>query len=137
MAGVLVEPPVGGEDDERDLGVTEHGDLVRLLQQPVPALGEGHLAVDLVLDPPQLHRPAPHPRRFPTYPLPLSSGAAMATATCLGRGRRGTKDQVALDSSGARGMNRATKRKGKGEFRWGRGAVWRNHGGFPRRVVVF
>jgi hypothetical protein len=60
MAGVLVELPLGGEDDERDLGVAEHGDLVRFLQQPVPALGEGHLSVDLVLDPPQLHRPAPH-----------------------------------------------------------------------------
>uniref|UniRef100_A0A0A9CST9 Uncharacterized protein n=1 Tax=Arundo donax TaxID=35708 RepID=A0A0A9CST9_ARUDO len=63
MAGVLVELPLGGEDDERDLGVAKDGDLVRLLQQPVPALGEGHLPVDLVLDPPQLHRPAPHPRR--------------------------------------------------------------------------
>jgi hypothetical protein len=29
-----------GEEDERDLGVTEDGELVRLLEQAVPALGE-------------------------------------------------------------------------------------------------
>lgn len=69
MARELVELPLGGEDDERDLCIAEHGDLVGLLQQPVPALGESHLAVDLVLDPAQLHRPAPHLRRLDTYPL--------------------------------------------------------------------
>ena len=49
-----------GEDDDRDLGVAEHGELVRLLNQAVVALEEGDLAVDLVLDPLQLHPPPPH-----------------------------------------------------------------------------
>jgi hypothetical protein len=52
-----------GEEDERDLGVAEDGELVRLLEQAVPALGEGDLAADLVLDPLQHHLPAPHGRR--------------------------------------------------------------------------
>ena len=62
-AAELVELAAVGEDDERDLGVAEHGDLVRLLEQPRAALGEGHLAVDLVLDPLQLHPAPPHGRR--------------------------------------------------------------------------
>jgi len=49
-----------GEEDERDLGVAEDGELVGLLEQAVPALGEGHLPADLVLDPLQHHLPAPH-----------------------------------------------------------------------------
>ena len=49
-----------GEEDERDLGVAEDGELVGLLEQSVPALGEGHLPADLVLDPLQLHLAATH-----------------------------------------------------------------------------
>ena len=59
-AAELVELAAVGEDDERDLGVAEHGELVGLLEQSVPALGEGDLAVDLVLDPLQLDPPPPH-----------------------------------------------------------------------------
>ena len=62
-AAELVELAAVGEDDERDLGVAEHGELVRLLEQAVAALGEGDLAVDLVLDPLQLHPAPPHGRR--------------------------------------------------------------------------
>jgi len=62
-AAELVELAAAGEDDERHLGVAEHGELVGLLEEAVAALGEGHLAVDLVLDPLQLHLPAPHRRR--------------------------------------------------------------------------
>ena len=64
VCGVLIELALGGEDDDGDLGVAEDGDLVRLLEQPVPALGEGHLSVYLVLYPLQLHLAAPH-RRLP------------------------------------------------------------------------
>ena len=60
VVGVLVEAAAAGEDNEGDLGVAEHGELVRLLEQPVPALGERHLPADLVLDPLQLHLPAAH-----------------------------------------------------------------------------
>ena len=65
VGGVLVELPFRGEDDDGDLGVAEDGDLVRLLEQPVAALGEGHLTVYLVLYPLQLHLAATHPDRSP------------------------------------------------------------------------
>ena len=59
-AAELVELAAAGEDDERHLGVAEHGELVGLLEEAVAALGEGHLAVDLVLDPLQLDPAPPH-----------------------------------------------------------------------------
>ena len=61
VGGVLIELAFGGEDDDGDLRVTEDGDLVRLLQEPVAALGEGHLPIYLVLYPLQLHLAATHP----------------------------------------------------------------------------
>lgn len=53
-----------GEHEECDVDVAEDGELVCLLDEPVPALGEGHVPVRVVLDPldGQLHaphRPAP------------------------------------------------------------------------------
>ena len=73
--GELVEAAGGGEDDERDLGVAQHGQLVGLLEQPAPALGEAHLPARPVLDPPQLHPPALPllllRRRRPSRRLPL------------------------------------------------------------------
>lgn len=42
-AGVLEQLVGVVEDDERDLAVTEHAQLVRLLHQPELALGECHL----------------------------------------------------------------------------------------------
>ncbi|RRT73258.1 hypothetical protein B296_00033552 [Ensete ventricosum] len=71
VGGVLIELALGGEDDEGDLRVAEDGDLVGLLEQPRPALGEGHLPIDLVLDPLQLHPPPPH--LDPSPPLPSSN----------------------------------------------------------------
>jgi len=119
MARVLVELPLSGEDDERDLRIAENGDLVGLLQQPVPALGEGHLAVDLVLDPAQLHRSAPHLRRLDTYPLPLTLGAAMAMGTC---GRRKTGKEGSggfrLSTRVVRRQERARRRRGRGGGRF-------------------
>jgi hypothetical protein len=59
-AAELVELAAAGEDDERDLGVAEHGELVGLLEEAVAALGEGDLPVDLVLDALQLNPSPPH-----------------------------------------------------------------------------
>ena len=50
VVGVLIEAAAAGEDDERDLGVAEHGKLVRLLEEAVAALAEGDLPVRRVLD---------------------------------------------------------------------------------------
>jgi len=50
VVGVLIEAAAAGEDDERDLGVAEHRELVRLLEEAVAALAEGHLPVRRVLD---------------------------------------------------------------------------------------
>lgn len=59
-AAELVELAAAGEDDERDLGVAENGQLVGLLEEAVAALGEGDLPVDLVLDALQLNSSPPH-----------------------------------------------------------------------------
>jgi len=50
----------GGEHDDGDLGVAEHGELARLLHDPGAALGVGDLAVGGVLDPLDLDLAAPH-----------------------------------------------------------------------------
>ena len=50
----------GGEHDDGDLGVAEHGELARLLHDPRAALGVGHLPVGGVLDPLDLDLAAPH-----------------------------------------------------------------------------
>ena len=42
-AGVLVQLVVAGEDDEGDLAVAQHRQLVRLLHEAKLALGERHL----------------------------------------------------------------------------------------------
>jgi len=52
----------GGEHDDGDLGVAEHGELARLLHDPRAALGVGHLPVGGVLDPLDLDLAAPHRR---------------------------------------------------------------------------
>jgi hypothetical protein len=60
VVGVLVETAAAGEDDERDLGLAEHRELVRLLQEAVAALAEGHLPVRRVLDALDLNPPSSH-----------------------------------------------------------------------------
>jgi hypothetical protein len=70
-AGELVELAARGEDDEADLGVAEHGELERLLEQPVAALGEGHLPARRVLYPLHLRLPPHHPGRRRSIPPPL------------------------------------------------------------------
>lgn len=45
VVGVLIEPSAAGEDDEGDLGIAEHGELVGLLEEAIPAFAEGDLAI--------------------------------------------------------------------------------------------
>jgi hypothetical protein len=55
-ASELGELAGGGEDDERDVGIAEHGELLRLLEQPPAALRERHLPRRRALYPPYLPR---------------------------------------------------------------------------------
>ena len=49
-----------GEDDESDLRVAKDGELLGLLEQPAPALREGHLPARCVVDPLDFYLPSPH-----------------------------------------------------------------------------
>jgi len=51
----VVERALVGEDEQRDVGVAEHGQLPRLLGQPAPPLRESHLPAHAVVDPTHLH----------------------------------------------------------------------------------
>ena len=62
-ADELVVLSGGGEHDDGDLRVAEHGELLGLLHDPRPALGVGHLPVGGVLDPLYLDLPPPHRSR--------------------------------------------------------------------------
>lgn len=62
--GEAVEGAVEGvDDDEADVGLAEHGELLRLLDQPRSPLPEADPPPPPVLDPPQHHAPTlpPHP----------------------------------------------------------------------------
>lgn len=61
VTGIFIQAASGREDDQSDLSVAEDGELVGLLQQPIPALAEGHLAAGGVLDPLDLNLSPPHP----------------------------------------------------------------------------
>ena len=101
-----------GEEDERDLGVAEEGELVGLLEQAVAALGERHLAADLVLDPLQHHLAATHlrpstsdlllPNLSPSPDLPTTNvkpdKIQHHCTTCVARGELGWHE-IWLDSS--------------------------------------
>ncbi|RWW28997.1 hypothetical protein GW17_00006495 [Ensete ventricosum] len=134
VGGVLIELALGGEDDEGDLRVAEDGDLVGLLEQPRPALGEGHLPIDLVLDPLQLHPPPPHLDPSPPLPPPLPSSNSNLGGS-VGR-LIGEKNTAAE----ARERERESERERLGR-RWGgrQGRFYRNQGGNARtrcRVVI-
>ena len=60
-ACVVVEAASTGEDDERQIGIAEDGELPGLLHQPAAALGEGHLSVCRVVDPLDCDLSSPHP----------------------------------------------------------------------------
>lgn len=69
-AAELVVLAGGGEHDDGDLGVAEHGELPGLLHDPRAALRVGHLPVGRVLDPLDLDLAPPHGR--PLQQLSLS-----------------------------------------------------------------
>ncbi|RRT35892.1 hypothetical protein BHE74_00041750 [Ensete ventricosum] len=69
LCGQFIELAVRREDDDADVGVAEHGELLGLLEQPGTALAEGDLALDGVLDPPQLQFAARHCWRQPPTSL--------------------------------------------------------------------
>lgn len=60
LGGQFVQLAMRREDDDANVGVAQHRELPRLLQQSCPALAEGDLPVDGVLDAPQLHFAAHH-----------------------------------------------------------------------------
>ena len=62
-AGEGAEAARGGEHEEGDVDVAEDGELVGLLDEAVPALGEGDVPVRVVLDPLDRQLYAPHRRR--------------------------------------------------------------------------
>jgi hypothetical protein len=58
--GEVIEAAGAGEDDESDLRVAKDGELLGLLEQPGPALREGHLPARRVFDPLDHYLPSPH-----------------------------------------------------------------------------
>jgi len=62
-AGELGELPRGGEDDERDVGIAQHGELLGLLEEAAAALGERDLPRRSALYPLYLPPLPRHPRR--------------------------------------------------------------------------
>lgn len=85
IAAELEETAGSGEDDCLHLNVTQHRQLVRLLEQPTAALGEGDLPIYLVLDPLQLHLPPSHEctRSSRTNPRRVSLGRSLPSLTVL------------------------------------------------------
>jgi len=59
-ARVLVEAAGAGENHEADLGIAEDSELLSLLEDPVPAFGEGHLPARGVVDPADHNLSPPH-----------------------------------------------------------------------------
>lgn len=59
-ANILVHFTSVGEHDERDLGITEDGELLSLLENPISSLGVGHLPVCVVFDQLDLNLPTTH-----------------------------------------------------------------------------
>lgn len=59
-AGEIIELAGAGENDEANLGIAEDGELLCLLQEPVPPLRESHLTAGRVVDPTDHNLPSPH-----------------------------------------------------------------------------
>ena len=59
-AGVIIKSAGAGEDDEADFGVAQDGELLGLLHQTIPPLGEGHLPAGGVVDPLDHDLPSHH-----------------------------------------------------------------------------
>jgi hypothetical protein len=60
FGGEFVELSMGGENDNSNFCITEHGELLGLLKKPCSALAEGNLPVHRVLNPLQLNLSTSH-----------------------------------------------------------------------------
>ena len=60
FTAVLKQLASAGEDDESDLSITQHRELIGLLHQPSSSLRECHLPSRRVLDPLDLNLSASH-----------------------------------------------------------------------------
>ena len=49
VVGILIKTATAGKDDKSNFSITQDGQLVGFLQQPIAALTEGHLPVCCVL----------------------------------------------------------------------------------------
>lgn len=72
MVGVLIETATAREDNKGNLGIAEDGQFISFLEQTIPPLAEGDLAVSRVLDPLDLDLPPPY------FPLPQGVLARLA-----------------------------------------------------------
>lgn len=68
ISSILKDLAFSGEDDESNLSLTKHRDLMSFLEQPRSPLWESHLPVDLVLYSLQLHPSSPHIYILPPRP---------------------------------------------------------------------
>ncbi|RRT74377.1 hypothetical protein B296_00032395 [Ensete ventricosum] len=62
-SGEMAEASGGGEHDESDVDVAQDGQLVGLLDEAISTLGEGHLAIGVVLYPLYLELNSTHDPR--------------------------------------------------------------------------
>ena len=51
LTAVFIQFPIAGEDDESNLGITKHRELMSLLKKSSSAFGKGDLPCGLVLYP--------------------------------------------------------------------------------------
>jgi hypothetical protein len=109
----------GGEHDDGDLGVAEHGELARLLHDPRAALGVGDLPVGRVLDPLDLDLAAPHLGILGQQPVALLHGLELLAGL------------AAADSRQGRGPERSSRERDGEEGEMGNGGGKR-----PRECAV-
>jgi len=95
-AGELGELPRGGEDDERDVGIAENGELLGLLEEAAAALGERDLPRRRALYP--LYLP-PLPRHRPRRSL--SAADADTPRPPRAEHRRTTSREAEAEEAGA------------------------------------
>ena len=84
-AGELRQFACSGEDDDTDVCVAEHRDLVGLLEQAIAALGERDLPARGVLDPTDGDAPAAH--RMVTINIQMMMRMRMVVLMILGESR--------------------------------------------------
>lgn len=61
FGGKFIEFAMGRENEKPNLSITQHRELLGLLQKPCTPLAEGHLPVHRILDPLHLNLTTSHP----------------------------------------------------------------------------